>query len=145
MASLLEMAWNVVSTKDNLPHMTKDEILAEIQDVYNGLSAIEKGEAAVVEGAAEKEAAPAVTRRKAFGKKQITCMICGKQMKTLTRHLKTAHEMKPGEYRKQFGIPAGTPLAARDYSETRRQMAIEKDLGAGLAKARAARAKKKKS
>jgi predicted transcriptional regulator len=70
-------------------------------------------------------------------------MICGKEMKTLTRHLMTAHDMKPGAYRKQFGIPAGTALAAKDYSESRRQMAIDKDLGAGLAKARAARVDKK--
>ena len=34
-------------------------------------------------------------------------------------------------------------LEARDYSEPRRQMAIDKDLAGGLAKARAAKGKKK--
>ncbi|MHB1400351.1 MAG: MucR family transcriptional regulator, partial [Trichloromonadaceae bacterium] len=42
-------------------------------------------------------------------------------------------------------IPRTQPLAAKAYSESRRQMAIEKDLGAGLAKARAARGAIKKS
>ncbi len=58
-------------------------------------------------------------------------------MKTLARHLKTAHDMTAKEYRQQFGIPAGTPLAAKDYSEKRKQMAIDRGLGENLAKARA--------
>jgi predicted transcriptional regulator len=69
-------------------------------------------------------------------------MLCGKEMKTLSRHLKTAHDMKPTEYRKRFDIPRTQPLAARNYSESRREMAKERGLGENLAKARAARAKK---
>jgi len=144
MATLLEMATEIVSAHASSSSMTKEELLVALQDVYSALTALEKGEAVKTEAPAEEEAAPAISMRKAFGKKQITCMICGKGMTTLTRHLKTAHDMKPGEYRKQFGIPSGTPLAAKDYSESRRQMAIEKGLGEGLAKARAARGKKKK-
>ena len=70
-------------------------------------------------------------------------MICGKGMKTLTRHLKTAHDLKPGQYRKQFGIPSSQSLAAKSYSESRRQMAIDRGLPEKLAKARAARGKGK--
>jgi predicted transcriptional regulator len=143
MSSLLEMAWNVVANNDAVVNMTKSQILEEIKLVYAGLSAIEKGEAPAMAAVAEEEPAPAITKRKAFGKKKITCMICGKEMTTLTRHLKTSHDMKPGAYRKQFGIPAGTALAAKDYSESRRQMAIDRGLGDNLAKARAARGKKK--
>jgi predicted transcriptional regulator len=70
-------------------------------------------------------------------------MVCGKGFTTLKRHLAAAHDMTPKEYRTQFDIPAGTTLAAKDYSESRRQMAIDKNLGAGLAAARAKRVKKK--
>jgi len=58
--------------------------------------------------------------------------------------LVSAHDMPQKKYRDKFDIPAGTTVAAKDYSESRRQMAIEKDLGAGLTKARAKRAAKKK-
>ncbi len=51
--------------------------------------------------------------------------------------------MTPKEYRTQFDIPAGTALASKDYSESRRQMAIDKNLAGGLAKARADRGEKK--
>jgi predicted transcriptional regulator len=144
MSKILEMAAEIVSAHASNSKMSKEELVAELQEVFSALNSLEKGEAIGTELPAGEEAAPSITRRKAFGKKQITCMICGKTFTTLARHLKTAHDMKPGAYRKQFGIPAGTALAAKDYSESRRQMAIDKDLGAGLAKARAARAKGKK-
>ncbi len=51
--------------------------------------------------------------------------------------------MKSGQYRKAFGIPAGTPLVAKESSEKRKQMAHDLDLAADLARARAARGKKK--
>lgn len=143
MATITELASEIVIAHASSTPMSKEELLAELQEVHAALAALEKGEAVSVPVEEEEAAAPAITKRKAFGKKQIFCMVCGKGFTTLKRHLSTAHDMKPGEYRKQFGIPAGTTLASKDYSESRRQMAIEKDLGAGLAKARAKRAKKK--
>jgi len=143
MASLLEMAWDIVANNEAISNMSKEQILSEITQVYHGLTAIEKGEVLVNEAALQKEVAPVISKRKAFGKGKITCMLCGKEMKTLARHLKTAHDMKPGEYRKQFGIPRTQALAAKDYSESRRQMAVDRGLGENLAKARAARGKGK--
>jgi predicted transcriptional regulator len=125
--------------------MSSQELIGEIHEVYAALQAIERGEVVSPETSeALQEETPAISRRKAFGKDKITCMICGKSMKTLARHLKTAHDMKPGEYRKRFGIPRTQPLAAKAYSESRKQMAIDLGLGEGLAKARAARGKSKK-
>lgn len=144
MSNILEMATNIVTAHASSSAMTKEELIAEITEVHAALSALEKGEEIEAQAAAEEEQAPAISKRKAFGKKQVFCMICGKGMTTLTRHLKSAHQMTPKEYRTQFDIPRTQPLAAKDYSESRRKMAIEKDLGAGLAKARAAKGKGKK-
>jgi predicted transcriptional regulator len=47
--------------------------------------------------------------------------------------------MNPVEYRQKFNIPRNQPLAARNYSENRREMAIASGLGENLAKARAAK------
>jgi len=140
MATLLEMATEIVSAHACNTTMTKDELIAEIASVYQALSALEKGETVGAEQAEETK--PAISAKKSIGKNAITCLICGKSMKTLTRHLKTAHDLKPGQYRKQFGIPSSQSLAAKSYSESRRQMAIDRGLGEGLAKARAARATK---
>jgi len=141
MATLLEMAAEIVAAHASTTPMSRDELVAELSEIHNALSALEKGEAVVAE--AEAVEAPAISRKKAFGKDKVTCMICGKEMKTLARHLRTAHDMKPGEYRKQFDIPRTQPLAARSYSESRRQMAVDRGLGENLAKARAAKGKTK--
>jgi len=143
MATLLEMATEIVLSMATSSTMSKEELLTEIASVHKGLASIEKGET-LPEPTAEGSAAPAIPRKKAFGKDKVVCMLCGKEMKTLARHLKTAHDLKPGEYRKQFDIPRTQPLAARAYSESRRQMAMERGLGENLAKARAARGKAKK-
>ena len=141
MASTLELAKDLVMAHASTTPMTSKEMILEIQEVYAALQALEKGQT-VETSEAEKEA-PAISKRRAFGKNRVTCMICGKEMKTLARHLGTEHGMKPAEYRKQFDIPRTQPLAAKSYSESRRQMAMERDLGANLARARAARGQKK--
>ena len=143
MATALEMAAEIIAAHASTTTMTKEELLSELTEVHATLTALEKGEV-LTEQTPEEDAAPAVSRKKAFGKDKIYCMICGKGFKTLSRHLKTAHDMKPAEYRKQFDIPRTQTLAARNYSESRRQMAIDRGLADNLAKARAARGKKEK-
>jgi predicted transcriptional regulator len=66
--------------------------------------------------------------------------LCGKgKMKTLTRHLNMVHNMKPGQYRKQYGIPSKQSLTAKSFSEAIRKMAEERGLGDVLVKAREVR------
>ena len=142
MATILEMAADIVAAHASTTNMTKEELVAELNDVYNALNNLEKGE--VDSDAGTQESGPAVSRKKAFGKDKIHCMICGKGFKTLSRHLKTSHEMTASEYRKQFDIPRSQSLAAKSYSDKRRQMAIDRGLGEKLAKARAARGKSKR-
>jgi len=142
MPTITELAATIVSAHAASTEMTKDELFAELKELHAALSAMEKGET-LPEVEVATEAAPVISKKKAFGKKRITCLICGKEFITLKRHLGTAHEMTPKEYRTKFDIPASTTLAAKDYVESRRQMALDKDLAAGLAKARAAKGGKK--
>lgn len=119
MPTLLEMATEIVKAHASTTSMTKEELIQEIGDLHSVLAALEKGEAIEASvPAEEEEAAPAVSMRKAFGKKQVICMICGKGMKTLGRHLKSTHDTAPKECRAQFGIPRTQAFAAKDYSET---------------------------
>lgn len=123
--------------------MSGDDLIVEINKVYATLKKLElEGTVPEVGGAAP--GAPAMSLKKAFQNDQVACLICGKTgFKTLTRHLKQAHDLKPGQYRKQFNIPAGQSLTAKNYSEARRKAANENNLAANLEKARAARAAKK--
>ncbi len=143
--SLLELAANIVSSHASVSEMTTEELLQEIQKVHAMLQQLETG--AAEEAAAPEEAkGPVMTLKKAFQADQVYCMICGKGgMKTLARHLAQAHNVKPGEYRKQFNVPKEQPLTARNFSESRKKMAQERGLAENLAKARAVRAAKIKA
>ena len=133
MATLVEIAGQLVAAHAANTTLTTDELLSELSKVHTALKNLEEGHP--VEGAVE--AKPAMTLKEAFKKNEVVCMVCGKGgFKTLGRHLCTSHDLKPAEYKKQFGIPRTQSLCSRNYMESRKQMAIDLGLGAGLAKAR---------
>jgi predicted transcriptional regulator len=139
MATLSEMAAAIVEAHAGTTPMTTDQMVSEIQLVYNALKNLEAGGSIA---APEAEVAkPAMTAKQSIKANEVICLVCGKGgMKTLTRHLKQAHDMKPGQYRKQFGIKSTQSLAAKNYSEARRKSAVDRNLAGNLAKAREVRA-----
>ncbi|WP_316348027.1 MucR family transcriptional regulator [Desulfuromonas acetoxidans] len=139
MSKLLEMAVEIVSAHASTTTMSKEDLVAELAEIHTALKAMENGEQVAEQQGQEQQ--PAVSMKKAFGKDKVYCMICGKGMTTLGRHLRMVHGITPAEYRKQFDIPRTQPLAAKAYSEQRKKMAIERGLGEKLAQARAAKKK----
>lgn len=143
-AALVELTASIVAAHATGTEMSSEELLQEISKVFATLKKLETEGTAAETGAAP--GTPVMTLKKAFQNDQVCCLICGKTgFKTLTRHLKQAHELKPGQYRKQFNIPASQSLTAKNYSEARRKAANENNLAANLEKARAVRAAKKGS
>jgi len=141
-SSLLELTANIVSSHASVTEMSGEDLLLELQKVHVALQKLEV-EGGEVGERGEGAKGPALSLKKAFQPDQVSCMLCGKSgMKTLARHLAQVHGMKPGEYRKQFGIPSSQALTAKNFSEARRRMAQEKGLADNLAKARAVRAAK---
>lgn len=72
---------------------------------------------------------PAVPIKKSVTKNSIFCLECGTGQKTLKRHLRTAHELTPEEYRERWRLPANYPLTAPSYSLQRSKMAKLSGLG----------------
>jgi predicted transcriptional regulator len=144
MSSLTELTAQIIAARAAKKDMSTEEFQQEMQIVYSFLKGIEEGNVQPPTQAPVEETKPQLTIKQAFKKDEVICMVCSKGgFKTLKRHLTLAHSLKPGEYRKQFGIPSTQSLAAKSYSESRRQMAINKGLGEGLVKFRAsAKAKK---
>jgi len=143
---LLQMTADIVASHASMNELGMADLLGEIDQVYQKLSGLAEGmgddaAAETTVPAAPAEWKPAVPKNAAFGAEQIFCMVCGKGLQTLKRHLSTAHGLTPREYRKAYDIETGTPLVAKNYSAARRQMAQERNLPAQLEKARAARGK----
>ena len=84
--------------------------------------------AAVGEGPAAKSE-PAVSIKRSVRPNYIVCLEDGKKHKMLKRHLRTAHDMTPDDYRKRWGLSGDYPLVAPKYAETRSKLAKKIGLG----------------
>lgn len=110
------VANNSVATND-LPNL--------IEQVYSTLARLgrEPGEQP---GAKPK---PAVPIRRSITPDYIICLEDGKKLKMLKRHLRTAYNLAPEEYRERWGLPADYPMVAPNYAAQRRTLAKKIGLG----------------
>ena len=72
---------------------------------------------------------PAVPVRSSIRDDHLVCLVCGKRLKTLRRHLNVVHQLTPETYREQFGLAVDYPMAAPGYSRQRSEMAKRVGLG----------------
>lgn len=138
---LVELTAEIVSAHASVNEMGTEELLGEMQAVYQKLMGLAGSEVEEVASGVQ-EIKPAVPVNKAFGADKVVCLVCGKGFTTLKKHIAVSHEMTPKEYRKAFGVPSKTPLVARKYSEAKRKIAQEKGLAAKLAEGRKKRGRK---
>ena len=76
-----------------------------------------------------QELKPAVNPKKSITDDYIICLEDGKQLKMLKRHLKTAYDMTPEDYRAKWGLPHDYPMVAPNYAKKRQMLAKKIGLG----------------
>ena len=81
---------------------------------------------------------PAVPIRKSVTPDHVICLEDGRKLKMLKRHLATAYNMTPDQYRERWGLPADYPMVAPNYAQQRSTLAKKIGLGTGRGKAPAA-------
>jgi predicted transcriptional regulator len=94
-----------------------------IHEVYRTLASV--GSSPVI---AERPQ-PAVAVKKSVTPDYIICLEDGKKLKMLKRHLKTAYNMSPEEYRERWGLPSDYPMVAPAYAQHRSSLAKKIGLG----------------
>jgi predicted transcriptional regulator len=99
-------------------------LVSLIQQVHKVLSTV--GEA--MEGTAEK-LVPAVPIKKSIFPSHLICLEDGKKLKMLKRHLMTAYNMTPEQYRERWSLPSSYPMVAPEYAAKRSELA--KNIGLG--------------
>jgi predicted transcriptional regulator len=72
---------------------------------------------------------PSVPVKKSVTRDAVICLCCGRKFKSLRRHLQTAHQLSPREYRATFGLKNDYPIVAPNYAAQRSDLA--KSLGLG--------------
>ncbi|KAA5605383.1 MucR family transcriptional regulator [Roseospira marina] len=120
---VLRLTAQIVSAHVGNNSVAVTDLTALIQDVHRSLSTI---------GQATPEAErpqPAVPIKKSVQPDFIVCLEDGKKLKMLKRHLKTAYDMTPEEYRDRWGLPTDYPMVAPNYAQHR--SALAKKIGLG--------------
>ncbi len=72
---------------------------------------------------------PAVSIEDSVTPDFIICLEDGRRLKMLKRHLKTAYNMTPEQYRERWGLPTSYPMVAPNYAKLR--TGIAKGIGLG--------------
>ncbi len=122
--NLLTLTSNIVSA--HLAHNTvsTEDIPALIRKVYSTLANVNQDNVT-----SSERPQPAVPIKKSIHADYIVCLEDGKKLKMLKRHLKTAYNMTPEQYRERWGLPADYPMVAPNYATQRSKLA--KDIGLG--------------
>ena len=72
---------------------------------------------------------PAVPIKRSVTPDYIICLEDGKKLKMLKRHLKTAYNMTPEQYRERWGLSPDYPMVAPNYAAQRSELAKKIGLG----------------
>jgi len=120
---LLELTSEIVSAHVSHNSVAQSDLPQLIEDVYRTLNCVgERTEP-------KEKALPAVPVKKSIQQDYIICLEDGKKLKMLKRHLKTAYDMTPEEYREKWNLPADYPMVAPNYAEHRSNLAKKIGLG----------------
>ena len=95
-----------------------------IQTVFTTLEGLAAPQEEPVE-----ELKPAVSIKRSVTDEYIVCLEDGKKLKMLKRHLKTAYDMTPEDYRAKWGLASDYPMVAPAYARKRQELAKKIGLG----------------
>lgn len=122
-AEILELTTEIVASYVSNNAVAAAELPTVIQDIYKTLIGL--GNQATL----PERPKPALPIKKSVTPDYIICLEDGKQLKMLKRHLKTAYNMSPEEYRERWGLPADYPMVAPNYAKHRSTLAKKIGLG----------------
>jgi predicted transcriptional regulator len=121
---LLSLTTEIVAAHVSNNTVAINDLPTLIEQVYRALSNI--GVEPVVQS---EKPQPAVAIKKSVTPEYIVCLEDGKKLKMLKRHLKTAYNMSPEEYRERWGLPPDYPMVAPNYAKQRSRLAKQIGLG----------------
>ncbi len=121
---LLSLTSDIVAAHVSNNTVAVTDLPGLIEQVYKTLSSV----GGAGEPAADRPT-PAVPIKKSVTPDFIICLEDGKKLKMLKRHLKTAYDMSPDDYRERWGLPSDYPMVAPNYAKQRSKLAKAIGLG----------------
>lgn len=123
MDDFLKEALEIVKAQASVRTMTEEEITSMVRKLVRGIQAI-AGDAPAPAGEDEASCDPA----KCVREKTITCCVCGKSFKIITKKHLGSHGLTAPEYREKYGYKKGMPLVCKSLQRERRKKMKEMEL-----------------
>jgi len=123
-SDLLTLTTEIVAAHVSNNTVAVADLPALINQVYQSLASIGQSPAVTAE-----RPQPAVSVKRSVHPDYLICLEDGKKLKMLKRHLKTAYNMTPEEYRERWSLPPDYPMVAPNYARQRSRLAKEIGLG----------------
>ena len=120
---LIRNTTKIVSSFVANNNVSSSDLPALIRSVAETFQAIDRPDAP------SEPRKPAVPVNKSVTPDHIVCLEDGKKLKMLKRHLRTAYNMSPAEYRERWGLSSDYPMVAPNYAKQRSKLAKKIGLG----------------
>ena len=124
-ADLLGLTAEIVAAHVSNNSVSLTDLPNLIQDVYRTLASV----GVPATKSQPERPQPAVPVKKSITPEYLICLEDGKKLKMLKRHLKTAYDMTPEEYRDRWQLPPDYPMVAPNYDKQRSKLAKQIGLG----------------
>lgn len=121
--NVLGLTAQIVAAHVSNNPVSPEALPALIQEVYKTLSGVGR------EPPVPERPQPAVPVKRSIFPDYIVCLEDGKKLKMLKRHLKTAYNLSPEQYRDRWGLSADYPMVAPNYARHRSSLAKKIGLG----------------
>jgi len=120
---LLPLVSEVVAAHLSRNSVPSSKMAVLVRSIYQALAKLGNG------GAAAAKAGPAVPINKSVTPNYIVCLEDGRQLKMLKRHLRTAFNLSPEQYRQRWALPSSYPMVAPNYAKKRSKLVKAMGLG----------------
>ena len=122
---VLRMAVDIVAAYVAQNNVNDGQIPDIILQVFGTLSEL----SAAPTETGKKAWKPTVSVRRSVTPDFIICLEDGRKLKMLKRHLRTAYNLTPEEYRSRWNLPPDYPMVAPNYAKRRSDFAKKIGLG----------------
>lgn len=124
---LLHMTADVVAAYVGNNAVQKADISGVIGQVYSKLSALSDAPPKTPSRPLKTKAP--VSIKHSIQPDHLVCLEDGRKLKMLKRHLRSAYNMTPEQYRAKWGLPPDYPMVAPNYAAKRSEFAKQIGLG----------------
>lgn len=123
-SQILALTSDIVSSHISNNTVAISDLTQLIQSVHSTLAGLREPDPEP-----QQKIQPAVSIRASVRPDYIVCLEDGLKMRSMKRHLRSAHGLTPEAYREKWGLASDYPMVAPSYAEARR--ALAKSIGLG--------------